>query len=181
VEGNIDVLKILLKYGADVVEDDGKAKALYLAAEAGHELTMQMLLDNGANISAQDWEGSTALDWAVPSGNENMVRLLLRNGADVKLRDEYGNIALHWATPYKALVYLLLEYGAEVDARNDKRQTALCWAAQDGSVENCSLRMKLILTHRMCTDSPRCTCCPERAPSDGASATWERGQSQICG
>jgi ankyrin repeat protein len=140
--GNSDLLKTLLKYGADVVEDDGKVKALLLATGAGHELTVQTLLESGAEINARDSEGSTALDWAVPSGNENMVRLLLCNGANVKSKDEYGNTAMHWATPYMALVRLLLEYGAEVDARNDKRQTALCWAAQDGPVEVAELLLE---------------------------------------
>ena len=89
------MVKMLVKYSVNITKKDGRQKALYLAAKEGHELTVQTLLDSGANVNAQDPLGSTALDWAVPSGNEKAVQVLLRNGADVKSRDIYGNTVLH--------------------------------------------------------------------------------------
>ena len=133
VGGENDVVKVLLEHGVDA-EKDGRNKALCLAAEEGHEVTVQMLLDNGANVNAKDWLGSTALDWAAPGGHEMTVRVLLQNGCNLYSRDAYENTALHWAVPHEAIVQLLLENGADVNAKNDCGQTALCWAARDGSV-----------------------------------------------
>jgi len=47
------VMKVLLKYGVDA-ENDERNKALCLATEKGHEVTMQMLLDNEVNVNAKD-------------------------------------------------------------------------------------------------------------------------------
>jgi ankyrin repeat protein len=78
--GNSEVLRLLLEHGTDISanDDDGRNKALCLAAEEGHELTVQMLIDNGAKVNAQDALGSTALDFAAPSGHEKTMRVLLQ-------------------------------------------------------------------------------------------------------
>ena len=65
IGGKNDIVKELLKHGIDT-KNDGSNQALYLAAWEGHEDTVQMLLDNGADVNAKDWIWSTALDWAVP-------------------------------------------------------------------------------------------------------------------
>ena len=51
---------------------------------------MQMLLENGANIEAEDAFGGAALHWAV-------VRLLLEKGADIESKNDYSMTPLHWA------------------------------------------------------------------------------------
>ena len=131
IGGKNDVVRMLLAEGFDV-ESDGRYKALYLAAGEGYEETVQMLLDDGANVDEQDWLGSTALDWAAPGGHVETIRVLLSYGCDLKLRDMYENTALHWAIQHETIVRLLLANGAEVDARNDRGQTALSWVARDG-------------------------------------------------
>ncbi|KAL8648633.1 MAG: hypothetical protein Q9210_004877 [Variospora velana] len=133
IGGKSDIVKDLLEHGIDA-ESDGRNKALYLAAGNGHEDTVQMLLDNGADVNASDWIGSTALDWAVPGGHERTVRVLLRNGSNSKSRDAYENTALHWAVHHEIIARLLIEHGADVNAQNECGQTALCWVARDGSV-----------------------------------------------
>ncbi|KAL9014436.1 MAG: hypothetical protein Q9173_000918 [Seirophora scorigena] len=138
VGGKSDIVKDLLEHGIDA-ESDGRNKALYLAAENGHEDTVQMLLDNGPDVNASDWIGSTALDMAVPGGHEKTVRVLLQNGANLKSRDAYENTALHWAVPYETITRLLIENGADVNAQNGCGQTALCWVARDGSVAGAQL------------------------------------------
>ncbi|EPE36656.1 Ankyrin repeat-containing protein [Glarea lozoyensis ATCC 20868] len=143
--GNNEVLRLLLEHGTDISanDDDGRNKALCLAAEEGHELTVQMLIDNGAKVNAQDALGSTALDFAAPSGHEKTMRVLLQNGADVRSRDIYGNSILHLAVNHKALVQLLLKYKVDIDATNDNGQPALSLAAQDGPPEV----VELLLQH----------------------------------
>ena len=65
IGGNDDLVKVLLEHGVDD-ERDGIDNALFLAAHEGHEVTVQILLDNGANVNAEDWLGSTAVDFAAP-------------------------------------------------------------------------------------------------------------------
>jgi hypothetical protein len=46
------MVMMLLESGAEITRKDGRQKAVYLAAEEGHELVLQTLLDSGANINA---------------------------------------------------------------------------------------------------------------------------------
>jgi len=46
-------MKMLLKYDVNV-ENDERNKTLYLATEEEHEIMMQMLLDNKANVNAMN-------------------------------------------------------------------------------------------------------------------------------
>ena len=46
-------MKELLEHGVDTVSD-GRNEALYLAAGQGHEDTVQVLLDCGADINTKD-------------------------------------------------------------------------------------------------------------------------------
>ncbi|KAL8773444.1 MAG: hypothetical protein Q9209_001547 [Squamulea sp. 1 TL-2023] len=133
IEGKDDIVKILLEHGVDA-EANGRNKALFLAAEEGHATTVEMLLDNGAEVDAKDWLGSTALDFAAPGGYETTVRVLLQHGARLDLRDTQGNSVLHWAVPHEAVTKLLLDRGADPNAKNERGQTPLCWVARDGPI-----------------------------------------------
>jgi ankyrin repeat protein len=50
---------------------------LHLAARNGHDTTVCLLLDRGANIMAQDVHKSTASDLAAKNRHDTTVRLLL--------------------------------------------------------------------------------------------------------
>ena len=141
IGGKSDIVKELLEHGVDTVSD-GRNEALYLAAGQGHEDTVQVLLDCGADINAKDWIGSTALDWAASGGHERTVRALLQNGPNLNSRDAYEDTALHWGVQHETIVKLLIENGADVNAQNDCGQTALCWAARDGPVAAAQLLVK---------------------------------------
>jgi ankyrin repeat protein len=78
----------LLRHGARVEDkrltgqgnDGGRAAALHYAAKAGFVKTIEVLLDHGADPTAQDDNGLTPLDWlerAAPSVDRQAVRHLL--------------------------------------------------------------------------------------------------------
>ncbi|KAL8716183.1 MAG: hypothetical protein Q9220_000088 [cf. Caloplaca sp. 1 TL-2023] len=142
VDGYHDVVKALLRHGLDH-EDNGRNKALILASQEGHEITVQMLLDHGANADFKDWLGSTALDFAAPGGHEATVRALLQHGARTDLKDVQDNTVLHWGVPYEPIVKLLLQSGADANAQNNRGQTALSWVARDAPIA-CA---ELLLAH----------------------------------
>ena len=58
--------------------------ALMVAAAFGHEDTVRVLIDRGADVNAQDLTGWTPLHAAAFKGNIQIVRLLLARGAVAK-------------------------------------------------------------------------------------------------
>lgn len=91
--GNMELLKLLLKYGADPdSHGDGQASALMSAT--GHTEIFKILVNYGANIHARDNYGRTVLIWAALHGTEEVVALLCEMGADPRIGDKGGNTAL---------------------------------------------------------------------------------------
>ncbi|XP_044976815.1 E3 ubiquitin-protein ligase XB3 [Hordeum vulgare subsp. vulgare] len=79
------------------VRDDHGATPLHLAARQGRPGSVQLLLENGAIVSAltgsYGFPGSTPLHLAARSGSLDCVRKLLAWGADRLQRDSAGRIA----------------------------------------------------------------------------------------
>ena len=59
-------------------QDVSGSTPLHLAAKAGHEKLVRLLMDNEANIIAKDNEGKTALQLAAQNGHLNVVQQLLQ-------------------------------------------------------------------------------------------------------
>ncbi len=76
---------------------------------------VQLLLEKGANVEAEDYLRRTPLLQAAENGHEAIARLLLKKGADVEANDYIGRTPLSWAIEkgQEAIVQLL----AEVKAR----------------------------------------------------------------
>jgi hypothetical protein len=90
------------------------ATPLMSAALYGDAALVNRLLTSGADPSATDTAGATALMWAVP--DRRKMQLLLDAGADVNARSDAGRSALAVASGIVGAaqaVELLLEYGAD--------------------------------------------------------------------
>lgn len=59
---------------------------------------MKVLIENGAEIDAKDFELGTPLHSAVFFGQTNAVRFLIEMGADVNAEEENDNMPIHEAT-----------------------------------------------------------------------------------
>lgn len=87
-----------------------------------------ILLDQGANINAQTYQGDTALilaGWL--TNNLDLIALLVERGADVNIPNENGDTPLIDAA-YKGkndILEYLLNNGADVDAENNSGLSAI--------------------------------------------------------
>jgi ankyrin repeat protein len=63
---------------------------------------VELLLENGADITAANKSGWTLLHWASENGHVEVVKLLLEKGADAATADKYGWTPLHRASKKRA-------------------------------------------------------------------------------
>ncbi|MCJ1267775.1 hypothetical protein MMC22_007661, partial [Lobaria immixta] len=101
---------------------DGEGKtALIWAVRREHEAMVQLLLEKGADVDVNHWQGGTALYQASEGGHKAIVQMLLEKGADANAEHgRFGGTALYVASRggHKAVVQVLLEKGADVNAKH---------------------------------------------------------------
>jgi hypothetical protein len=100
----------------------------------------KVLIDKGADVNAQDVNGTTALSRAVNEEDAVMISLLLKAGARIDLLDKQGRTDLHSACMVKnhnpAIVTALLSAASadSIDRRDRNGRTALHMAITNGNV-----------------------------------------------
>ncbi|KAK4216221.1 ankyrin repeat-containing domain protein [Rhypophila decipiens] len=115
--------------------DKGRRTPLSWAAEKGHTLVVDMLLQQGSAPDSKDVDGMTPLDWAAERGHEEVVRLLLQKGANLDSTYDAQRTLLSRvaASGQLSVVRLLIEeYKVAVDPTDEYGQTPLFRAAGEG-------------------------------------------------
>jgi len=156
-----DIVKTLLRYGADVRGKDRYGRTPLVAAFSPipRALCAQQgdvnkqtngkcelaLIAAGSDVEAHDEFGFTALMKGFDCENgKEVVEALLRKGADVNAHPEGTTALLYRARSRdKAGCLFFLEHGADVDAAEDGH-TALTYAAESGD----DAMVDLLLKHR---------------------------------
>jgi ankyrin repeat protein len=116
---------------------------LHRASRYENVEVVRMLIERGADVSAQNKEGGTPLHQASQNGSVGVVRMLLERSTNIAARNKDGETPLHLASKplapssYWPNVHLLsevsrmlLEQGADVSARNKAGLTPLRLALQ---------------------------------------------------
>ena len=135
--GDLATVQALLANGADVDERDNGETALIVAAHTRREDIVQVLLDAGSNVNAENRSGHTALMAAASRGSPEIAQLLLAAGADVNGKDDQGNSALIWAAMigHASVAQTLLAKGADPNVEAERGETALSLATRGGRTE----------------------------------------------
>ncbi|WP_353286760.1 ankyrin repeat domain-containing protein [Wolbachia endosymbiont (group A) of Anthophora plumipes] len=104
---------------------------LHSAAKNGHADVVNALIQNRANVNAEDNFKSTPLHDAAEYGRIGTVNALIQNGADVNVKNKCKGIPLHWAARNGHIdtVKVLIAKGADVNAKDQDGWTPLHFAA----------------------------------------------------
>jgi ankyrin repeat protein len=88
---------------------------------------IKYLIQNDADVNANNEDGETALHRASINGHLEVVKLLIENNADVNAINEQEETALHIASfnEHLEVVKLLIENNANVNAKDEDGGTAL--------------------------------------------------------
>ncbi|MDD2904076.1 MAG: ankyrin repeat domain-containing protein [Syntrophales bacterium] len=147
--GDAAAVRLFLAAGMDPnVRDNQGVTPLIAAARSGKTEVVKLLLEQGADLKAQNPErvikrgkkrrkkkiryGGTPLMHAARGGHADTVRLLLAKGADLNTLDaKHGLAALHWAVYHNQLgaVETLLDQGANPGVKDKRGFTPLMLAA----------------------------------------------------
>ncbi len=132
--GKIDLVQLLLRYGADPnISSYHGSYSLHWAAQAGFADAVLLLIKAGANIHALNRAGATALCFACGFGNislfkpnPSVTQILLQHGANPNINTN-GNSPLHRAVEAGLIdiASLLIKAGANINAQNLDRTTPL--------------------------------------------------------
>lgn len=109
---------------------------MHYAAANGAESACSALLNNGADINAQDSYNTTPLLIAVKNGYVSIVDLLLTYGADMNRKGSRGFTCLHYACEEGNLemVKYLIEKGASITRTNSRHQSCLFSALKHADI-----------------------------------------------
>jgi ankyrin repeat protein len=151
----VEIAKLLLAAGADVnaAGNHRRSGPLHYAADGSPERDtkrqvsmIQLLLDAGANVHAQDKNGATPLHRAVRTRCAEAVNCLLDAGANAALRSKPGSTAFHLAVQntgrggsgserakaaQREIIRIFLERGVSPMVKDAKGKTVLQWARSE--------------------------------------------------
>ena len=136
-DGHFDVVKLLVRYGADVNHPTfTNSTPIRPACFDGRLDIVKYLVDYKADITISNKHNNNCLMVASYNGHYSVVEYLVERGIDLDKQDDTGSTALHGAAQkgHFVIVKFLIDCGAEVKTNNNK-MTPLHLAAVNGHAE----------------------------------------------
>lgn len=137
-QSNIEILKILIKSGADVHYRNELTKSSilhdYFLSHSGTVELLDYLIACNCDLNARNVEGSTPLHAAVLYDHLKKLNILLEKGALVTVTDNIGQTPLHVACLFGHYncVIILKNFGAHINAIDSFKRTPLHYACLFG-------------------------------------------------
>jgi len=116
--GHQEIVKYLLKQGANVNLSRNRLRPLHVAAIGGHLNVIKILFKAGVNADVLEYKGDrTPLHWAAQEGQIQAGRLLIKNGANINKLNAHGETPLLIATGEGNInfVEMLFKNGVDVN------------------------------------------------------------------
>nr|XP_024220186.1 ankyrin-3-like [Halyomorpha halys] len=139
-QGNMEMIMLLLKYGADVDGGGTKKPPLIEAVAAGKQDTAFQLIEQGANLNASSESGDNVVHIAAKNGSSKIIKYLIKKGL-VNQKNRVGRTPLH-VVQHNDTAHILLKGGALVNAVTNKGETPLHYATYSGNYEIAELLIK---------------------------------------
>jgi ankyrin repeat protein len=138
-EEQIDIVRVLLEYGADINSIGYHGwTPLHVAAAIGNLKLTELCLFHGASVRALTDTAQTPLHKACSSKNVGVVKALLEAGAEKEAMNSRGMRPIHVAAHQNSLdtVRLLIEtYRVSISERDKFGETAADWAEKSGHLD----------------------------------------------
>ncbi|NXR50684.1 RAI14 protein, partial [Hippolais icterina] len=117
----------------------------HLAATKGHAECLRIMVTHGADVTAQDGAGHSALHLAAKNSHPDCIKRLLQSKCPTDSTDNSGKTALHYAAACGCLqaVQLLCEHKCPINIKDLDGNIPLLLAVQNGHTEVC----KYLLDH----------------------------------
>jgi len=146
-----DMISKSIKIGMDINACDKDGMSILMKyANTSYSLT-ELLINNKANVNAQDNSGQSVLMYALKSTHKNrgiipsIIQLLVDNGANIHHKTKEGKTALMLASynhSYEVVEYLINKKVA-IDEKDNSGETALFkvfslggWSTKEGTTED---------------------------------------------
>lgn len=135
--GHLDIVKLLLEYGADVKAlDENGNTALFDATRRGHAEVVKVLLDHGSQVSDSRNPTGNALTWARLKGYQKIADMLtasldqptgpsITNLISIEKREIHNNLRQTLDENFGAANTVVYHSRAKLHYMNDERDEAL--------------------------------------------------------
>jgi len=161
-KGYLEIVKILVNNNASIDNTDNIATSLHLAIKENHPPSIaEFLLENKANVNAQDRKGVTPLCYAAQYCSIFTFLYLQQNEANIRHKDKKGNNIFHYAAlgnNQRLMDILMSSYNFSIDTPNKDQETALHLVTEKGNSES----IEYLLQNK---GNPNSQDCHQRTPA----------------
>mmetsp|Transcript_2823 Transcript_2823/g.4235 ORF Transcript_2823/g.4235 Transcript_2823/m.4235 type:complete len:367 (+) Transcript_2823:140-1240(+) len=129
--GHVEMMKVLLNYGANVnLRNVVGSTALHFSVQSENIAETELLLLRNVDLNIVDEQEGTPLHYTAKQGNADLLRKLVEKGADIDCQNINGMTPLHVATCHQncEMMEELLEKGADINKVDLEGRTALHYA-----------------------------------------------------